>query len=251
MDTEFWLSAAQFERLRPLLPNKPRGKPRVDDRRVISGIVHVLKYGGRWADAPKVYGPRKTLYNRWVRWAKAGVWRGVFEALAAAGGLSAELMLDSTHAKAHRCAAGGEGGAHAQAIGRSRGGRTTKVHALVDGRGRAVALEITPGQLGDAHAAVALIVQAPPSLSLAADTAYDSNGIRQFLIERGTIPVIPNNPTRKHLHPFDPNAYKRRNLVERAFSRLKDFRRVHTRYDKLAVTYDAAACLAASIIRWL
>ena len=77
-------------RLRPLLPNKPRGVPRVDDRRVISGIVHVLISGGRWVDAPAAYGPCKTLYNRWVRWARQGVWRRTFEELAAAGGPSAE-----------------------------------------------------------------------------------------------------------------------------------------------------------------
>jgi transposase len=70
---------------------------------VISGIVHVLMSGGRWVDAPAVYGPKKTLYNRWV-------WRRAFEELAAAGGPAAEIMLDSTHAKAHRCAAGGQGG---------------------------------------------------------------------------------------------------------------------------------------------
>jgi len=106
----FWLSDGQFERLQPLLPRDTHGVPRVDDRRVISGIVHVLMSGGRWADAPSVYGPRKTLYNRFVRWAKKGVWREAFEALAAAGGPPAEVMLDSTHAKAHRCAAGGKGG---------------------------------------------------------------------------------------------------------------------------------------------
>ena len=65
----FWLTRDQFARLKPLLPTDTRGKPRVDDRRVISGIVHVLKSGGRWVDAPAVYGPRKTLYNRFVRWA--------------------------------------------------------------------------------------------------------------------------------------------------------------------------------------
>ncbi len=98
---------------------------------------------------------------------------------------------------------------------------------------------------------MALIVQVPASHSLAADTAYDSNGLRQFLLERGTTPVIPNNPTRKRTHPFDRAAYKRRNLIERAFCRLKDFRRVATRYDKLAVTYDAAVCLAALVTWWL
>ncbi len=72
-DRYFWLTAEQFSRLEPLLPTDTRGMPRVDDRRVISGIIHVLKSGGRWADAPKVYGPHKTLYNRFVRWAAKGV----------------------------------------------------------------------------------------------------------------------------------------------------------------------------------
>lgn len=106
----FWLSDKQWARLKPLLPNKPRGVPRVDDRRVISGIVHVLQSGCRWKDAPAFYGPPKTLYNRCVRWAAKGVWRDVFEALAAAGGPPAEVLIDSTHVKAHRSAAGGKGG---------------------------------------------------------------------------------------------------------------------------------------------
>ena len=110
MAGEFWLSDGQWARLQPLLPNKPRGVPRVDDRRVISGIVHVLQSGCRWKDAPAIYGPPKTLYNRNVRWAAKGVWREVFETLAAAGGPPAEVLIDSTHVKAHRSAAGGKGG---------------------------------------------------------------------------------------------------------------------------------------------
>jgi transposase len=106
----FWLSEAQFARLEPLLPTDTRGVPRVDDRRVISGIVHVLKSGGRWADAPPVYGPKKTLYNRFVRWAAKDVWTGIFQALASAGGPPAEVLIDSSAVKAHRCAAGGKGG---------------------------------------------------------------------------------------------------------------------------------------------
>ena len=110
MAGEFWLSDAQWSRLQPLLPNKPRGVPRVDDRRVISGIVHVLQSGCRWKDAPTIYGPPKTLYNRNVRWAAKGVWRDVFETLAAAGGPPTEVLIDSTHVKVHRSAAGGKGG---------------------------------------------------------------------------------------------------------------------------------------------
>jgi|SRR5579883_635671 len=109
-DHHFWLSERQFARLEPHLPTDTRGKPRVDDRRVISGIVHVLKSGGRWVDAPPIYGPRKTLYNRFVRWAEKGVWEAIFQALAATGGPPAQLLIDSSAVKAHRSASGGKGG---------------------------------------------------------------------------------------------------------------------------------------------
>lgn len=113
-NSNFWLTDEQFRRLRPLLPTDTRGVPRVDDRRVISGIVHVLKSGCRWVDAPAEYGPRKTLYNRFVRWAAKGVWAEVFHALAAAGGLPAQVLMDSSAVKAHRSAAGGKGGSAAR-----------------------------------------------------------------------------------------------------------------------------------------
>jgi transposase len=107
---QFWLTHEQFATIAPYLPSNTRGKPRVDDRRVISGIIHVLKSGGRWVDAPAVYGPKKTLYNRFVRWAAKGVWVDLFHALASAGGPPAQVLIDSSAVKAHRCAAGGPGG---------------------------------------------------------------------------------------------------------------------------------------------
>lgn len=107
---QFWLTDEQFAKIAPHLPTDTRGKPRVDDRRVISGIVHVLKSGGRWIDAPADYGPRKTLYNRYVRWAAKGVWLDLFHTLAQADGPPAQVLIDSTAVKAHRSAAGGKGG---------------------------------------------------------------------------------------------------------------------------------------------
>jgi len=115
--SEFWLSDEQFARLQPLLPDKVRGVARVDDRRVISGIIHVVKSGGRWVDAPPCYGPRKTLYNRFVRWAARGIWQEMFVTLAAAGGPPAEVLIDSTHMKAHRSAGGGKGGRSSKQLG--------------------------------------------------------------------------------------------------------------------------------------
>jgi transposase len=117
MSELFWLSDAQFARLSPHLPNDTRGKPRVDDRRVISGIIHVIKSGGRWVDAPAAYGPRKTLYNRFVRWSAKGVWMDIFHALAAMGEPPAEILIDSSAVKAHRCASGGKGGSKIRQLG--------------------------------------------------------------------------------------------------------------------------------------
>lgn len=106
----FWFSDAQWERIAPLLPTGVRGKARVDDRRVLSGIVHALRCGGRWADCADVYGPKKTLYNRFVRWSERGIWKGIFRALAGADGVADRLFIDSSCIKVHRCAGGGKGG---------------------------------------------------------------------------------------------------------------------------------------------
>jgi transposase len=107
----FWLTDQQWSRIEPRLPaDDVRGKERVDDRRVISGIVHVLKSGCRWCDCPPEYGPPTTIYNRFVRWAERGVGQNLFLALVGKGRSAHMQMIDSTHIKAHRSAAGGKGG---------------------------------------------------------------------------------------------------------------------------------------------
>ncbi len=113
-----------------------------------------------------------------------------------------------------------------------------------------VAFEITPGLLGDVRVAGPLLAPMPVARLCIADTAYDSNGLRQFLSERGTQPVIPNNPTCKRFHPFDPDIYKQRNLIKRMFCRLKDWRRIATRYDKLAANFAAAIAIATIVLWW-
>ena len=104
-DHHFWLTGARFGRLEPRLPTKPRGVPRVDDRRVIPGIVHVIRGGLMWRDAPAVYGPPKTLYNRFIRRGRIGVFDRVFEAPAGGSAATDTVMIDAPHLRAHRTAA--------------------------------------------------------------------------------------------------------------------------------------------------
>ena len=100
----FLLSETQMARIAPHFP-LPHGVPRVDDRRVVSGIVYVIKHGLQWKDAPKGYGPHKTLYNRFIRWSRMGVFDRIFAGLAAEGPKPERIMIDATHLKAHRTAA--------------------------------------------------------------------------------------------------------------------------------------------------
>ena len=104
MSDHFWLTRAQLKRIEPYFPLS-HGIPRVDDLRVISGIIHVIKRGLQWRDAPSEYGPPKTLYNRFVRWSRMGVFDKIFAGLAAEAGVPEQLQIDATHLKAHRTAA--------------------------------------------------------------------------------------------------------------------------------------------------
>lgn len=106
----YWLSDAEWSRIEPLLPRGRRGARRVDDRRVISGIVHMLRSGARWWDCPPEYGPYTTVYNRFNRWSRQGIWLGMFEALTGESPIIGTAAIDSTHVKAHRSAAGAKGG---------------------------------------------------------------------------------------------------------------------------------------------
>ncbi|WP_100962110.1 IS5 family transposase [Bosea sp. FBZP-16] len=247
----FWLTDVQFARIEPHLPIDTRGKPRIDDRRVISGIVHVLKSGGRWIDAPPDYGPSKTLYNRYVRWAAKGIWVDLFHVLASAGGPPAQVLIDSSAVKAHRSASGGKGGKRNQAIGRSRGGRTTKIHALTDCDCRPIAFLLTGGQVADCTAGSPLLEQMPAARILHGDKDYDSNAIRRQIEENGTMPNIPPKANRRWKNCFSPVLYRDRNAIERMFCRIKDFRRVATRYDRKAVNFLEAVCIAATVNYWL
>ena len=141
------LSDYEWTAIKPMLPNKPRGIRRVNDRRVLNGIFWVLRSGAPWRDLPETYGPRTTCYNRFVRWRRAGVWDQIMNALAA-GHDAAVQMIDTSVVRVHQHGACIADNNH-QDMGSSRGGLTSKIHAVVDTNGLPVHLAITPGEAHD------------------------------------------------------------------------------------------------------
>jgi transposase len=142
-------------------------------------------------------------------------------------------------------------GEESQAIGRSRGGRTSKIHALADHRGRPVAFALTPGNIADITMAQPIIAAVAAPKRLIADKAYDAESFRSWLADRRIEAVIPSTASRRTPYPIDRSAYRRRNVIERLFCKLKNWRRIATRYDRLARNYMAALALAAIVIAWI
>ncbi|WP_157063745.1 IS5 family transposase [Phaeobacter sp. 11ANDIMAR09] len=252
MSNLYWLTEAQMARLRPFFP-KSRGRARVDDRRVLSGIIFINRNGLRWRDAPAEYGPPKTLYNRWKRWSDMGVFARIMMGLSEQDPDNTTISIDATYLKAHRTASSlrlkkGGGG---RLIGLTKGGMNTKLHAITDTIGRPVRLFITAGQVSDYTGAAALMNGLPKAEWLLADRGYDADWFRETLIDKGTKPCIPGRKSRKTTIKYDKRRYKRRNRIERMFGRLKDWRRVSTRYDRCPKVFLSAIALAATVIFWL
>ena len=143
-----------------------------------------------------------------------------------------------------------EKGERQEAIGRSRGGRTSKIHRLADERGRPVVFAPTPGNVADISLAIPRLEVAAPSRRLIADKAQDADRLRRRLDERRSKAVIPSTASRKTPDPLDPRACRRRNVLERLFCRLKTWRRVATRYDRHAATSLAAIAHVAALSKW-
>jgi transposase len=242
------LTDHEWATIKPMLPNKSRGVPRVDDRRVLNGIFWVLRSGAPWRDLPREFGPYTTCYNRFVRWRLAGVWGRIMDALAAAHDAAVQ-MIDTSIVRVHQHAACITRNRR-QSIGRSRGGLTSKIHAVVDRSGLPVQLALTTGEAHDNRLAAKLLSRLKSGSMLLADRGYDADWIRTLVRQHGAWANIPPRSNRKDALSFSPYLYRARNLVERFFNKIKHCRRVATRYDKLAANYLAFIQLA-SIRLWL
>ncbi|ATC26656.1 IS5-like element IS298 family transposase [Caulobacter vibrioides] len=244
------LSDAAWDRIAPLIIGRPdqKGTTGRDNRMFVEGVLWLVRTGSPWRDLPEVFGDWNSVFRRFSRWSAKGVWWRIFEAMSDDPDFE-YLIVDSTIVRAHQHAAGAKKGSEDQAIGRSRGGLSTKIHMAVRGLGCPVRFSLTAGQKGDAPQAAALIEGLPAKVVMA-DTAYDADHLRQAIADKGALAVIPNNPSRALKHPLDAQLYAQRHLVECCFSKLKQFRRVATRFEKTARNYLAVVTLAA-IALWL
>ena len=216
---------------------------------VLRGILIVLSQGCKWRAIDRPEAAWNSIYQYYRRWTRQGVWTELFSGieLPLAG---SRRFLDSTHVKVHRCASNPRGGQASQAMGRTKGGMNTKIHAVVDEAAQPMRLFLSAGNEADISHAQTMAEEIPAAM-LVGDKGYDCDGFRLWLMERGIKPCIPPRSNRKHPSAYSKHSYRKRHVVENFFERIKNFRRVATRYDKLAATYLGFVCLASTIVSML
>lgn len=215
---------------------------------MITGIWYVLRTGIPWRDLPARYGPWSTVYCRFRRWCASGLWERLLTKLARRA--RGELRhLDCSHIKLHQHGANPPGGQALQAIGRTKGGINTKLAAAVDAEGRAVRLCLAPGQQHDLKAVLPLIGVLRGKHAVA-DRGFDADTFHAVLERARVRACIRPKRGRAWRHRFHRGYYRRRHRVENFFCRIKRFRRIATRYDKLASSFFGFVCFAA-VLDWL
>ncbi|HGC5811915.1 TPA: IS5 family transposase [Legionella pneumophila] len=217
-------------------------------RRFMEGVWYVLRTGCQWRLVPAYYGHWRQIHRRYKHWSDRGIWSAL---MAFVSDIDEQaVMIDATIIRAHACASGySKDGNETQALGRSKGGFTTKIHALVDGLGNPIKFILTGGNRNDITQAEELLKEQRNTMVLA-DKGYDSIAFIELLESQDCCAVIPSRKNAKSSRNIDNELYKERFLIEAFFSKLKHFRRVFSRFDKTTSAFSGFLHLASALI-WM
>lgn len=245
----YHITEEQWNRIKCLFPEpKKVGRPALNPRTVFNGILWILKSGARWRDLPPCFGNWNSIYHKFRQWCDCGLFKLLLQLLNTDASQTTLLEIDSTFCKVHQSACSG---LKNQAIGASRGGNNTKIHVIVNEKMQLLSVSLTGGNVHDSEPAIALFEGVDlGGKTVLADKAYSCDKIRDYLQERGALVCIPNKSNFKVKHNFDADLYKQRNLVERFFQRIKNFRHVAFRFDKLAICFLNFVLLASFAIHF-
>jgi transposase len=236
------ITEEQYERIKDALPVQ-RGNVRLSNLQVLNAVLYVAEQGCKWRGLPKRFGRWHTIYTRMNPRSKNGVLDQVFDKLQSEQIVRIEIeafALDSTSIKVHPDGTGALKTNGPQAIGKSRGGWNTKVHPVAANARTAITFALSPGHAHDAPEGRALLAELrpmPEGLPLLMDRAYEGDETRQLALSLGMIPVVPPKSNRIEPWEYDRALYKPRNEIERLFRRLKSFRRIFSRFEKLDVLF--------------
>ncbi len=207
-----------------------------DNRLFMEAVLYRYRAGIPWRDLPERFGDCRVIHTLQSRWSQSGVWQWVFQVLATDAD-NEYAMIDSTIVRAYQHCAGMKKGGKAEAIGRSRGGLSTKIHATVDALGNPTGFHLTGGQAHDLEGAEALLPCTPADIIIA-DKTYDAKErVIKPLQRAGKSIVIASQRARKHQREYDSHLYRDQHLIEQFFSKLKQYRSIATRYPLPATRY--------------
>ncbi len=247
----YCLTKRQEEIIAPLLPEpKSTGRPGLDPLTVFNAILWMLSSGAPWRDLPPQFGNWNSIYHKFRQWCAQKVFENILKAMVADTDKYLLVQIDSTFCKVHQHAAGARKILGNQAIGVSRGGKNTKIHALVTENFQLIGLLLTGGHIHDSECATELLSKVNlEGKTVLGDKAFCSAHIRDFIQAQKAKVCIPDKVNSVIRHPFDRELYKARNVVERFFLRIKNYRHIATRYDKLLSCFENFIFLASIMIQ--